>query len=146
MDEWLQVNFPEVRDVLVDGTICGTTNRPFMVQRGTHTVSLGGPQDYTQPALVSVVGTSRQQPLIVTIVQIGTPDAGATKKRKASRPKTAPTPSPAAEVVTQQGGTQIQRKRVAILANDESAASIARLAISEAGMEVVLGPSDGATK
>ena len=66
MDEWLEVTFPEERDVLVDGTICGTTNKPMMVQRGHHDITLGGDQDYVAPPMpVAVYNTSRNNPLVL---------------------------------------------------------------------------------
>ena len=66
MDEWIQVTFPEVRDVLVDGTICGTTNKPMMVQLGNHIVTLGGDQNYNSPPMpVAVFNTSKQNPMIL---------------------------------------------------------------------------------
>ena len=66
MDEWIEVTFPEVRDVLVDGTLCGTTNKPMMVQLGTHTITLGGHQNYVSPPMpVQVFNTSKQNPLIL---------------------------------------------------------------------------------
>jgi archaellum component FlaF (FlaF/FlaG flagellin family) len=67
MDEWIQVNFPETRDVLVDGMISGSTNVPFILQRGTYTITLNGPQNYTSPPMpftvVAPFQTSRQRPL-----------------------------------------------------------------------------------
>jgi hypothetical protein len=66
MDEWLQVNFPEQRDVLVDGTICGTTNKAMLVQRGTHIVTLGGTQNYVSPPMpVQIFNTTKQAPMIL---------------------------------------------------------------------------------
>ena len=53
MDAWLKVLFPTVRDVYVDGTKCGVTNVPFNVQLGTHTITLGDPQNY-KPANVTM--------------------------------------------------------------------------------------------
>ena len=66
MNEWIQAIFPEARDVLVDGTICGTTNSPIRVARGTYTITLGGDQNYTSPPMpVSVFNTSKQNPMLL---------------------------------------------------------------------------------
>ena len=66
MDEWLEINFPEERDVLVDGTICGTTNKPMLVQRGTHIISLGDPQNYVPDSLqVAIFNTTKQKPMML---------------------------------------------------------------------------------
>jgi hypothetical protein len=66
MDEWIEVTFPEVRDVLVDDTLSGMTNQSIMVQRGHHTITLGGAQNYTSPPMpVAVFNTSRQNPMVL---------------------------------------------------------------------------------
>jgi len=66
MDEWLEVTFPEARDVLVDDTLLGTTNQPMMVQSGHHTVTLGGAQNYKSPPMpVAVFNTSKNQPMVL---------------------------------------------------------------------------------
>jgi len=66
MDEWIEVDFPEERDVLVDGTNCGTTNEPFGVARGTYTITLGGNQNYISPLMpVSVFNTTKQMPMVL---------------------------------------------------------------------------------
>lgn len=66
MDQWLKVTFPEVRDVLVDGTVCGKTNRVMMVQLGSHTVTLGGDQNYTSPPMpVKVFNSTKKKPVVL---------------------------------------------------------------------------------
>jgi hypothetical protein len=66
MDEWIEVTFPEVRDVLVDDTVLGTTNQPMMLERGHHTITLGGAQNYTSPPMpVAIFNTSRNQPMVL---------------------------------------------------------------------------------
>lgn len=66
MDEWLEVTFPEDRDVLVDDVLCGVTNRPMLVQRGHHVVALGGDQNYdTPPMPVAVFNTTKANPLVL---------------------------------------------------------------------------------
>jgi hypothetical protein len=66
MDEWIEVTFPEVRDVLVDDAVLGTTNVAFMVEPGHHTITLGGDQNYTSPPMpVAVFNTSKSKPLVL---------------------------------------------------------------------------------
>ena len=66
MDEWLEVMYLEVRDVLVDDTICGTTNKPMMVERGHHVITLGGEQNYTSPPMpVAIFNTTKQNPMLL---------------------------------------------------------------------------------
>ncbi|HXJ47832.1 MAG TPA: hypothetical protein VNF91_01570, partial [Candidatus Acidoferrum sp.] len=65
--EFIQVDFPEPRDVLVDGMVLGTTGKALLVPRGTHVVSLGGEQNYSmQVTPISVVNTTFTTPLIIT--------------------------------------------------------------------------------
>jgi hypothetical protein len=45
--EFVIVVFPDDRAVLIDGVATGHTNRSLQVDTGTHTFSLGSPQDYT---------------------------------------------------------------------------------------------------
>ncbi len=66
MDQWILVTFPEVRDVLVDDTVCGTTNKVMMVQLGTHKITLGGAQNYVSPPMpVTVYNTTQQKPMVL---------------------------------------------------------------------------------
>jgi hypothetical protein len=65
MDEWIEVTFPEVRDVLVDDAVLGTTNQPFLVESGNHTVTLGGAQNYKSPHMpVAVYNTTKALPMV----------------------------------------------------------------------------------
>jgi hypothetical protein len=65
MDEWILVEFPEIRTVLVDGTPCGQTNKPTLVQRGTHAISLDGTQNFTPPSITKlVVNTTKAKPMV----------------------------------------------------------------------------------
>ena len=71
MDQWIEVTFLEECDVLVDGTVCGTTNKAMMVQLGTHTITLGGAQNYNSPPMpVTVFNTSQQQPMILVFTLV----------------------------------------------------------------------------
>jgi hypothetical protein len=64
MDEWILVQFPEVRGVLIDDTPCGETNRPILVQLGTHTISLDGPSDYSPASITKqVINTTKKHPM-----------------------------------------------------------------------------------
>lgn len=66
MHQWIVVTFPEARDVLVDGTICGTTNQLMSVLLGSHTITLGGPQNYISPPMpVTVFDTIKEMPMIL---------------------------------------------------------------------------------
>jgi hypothetical protein len=47
MDEQVRVNYPEERDVYIDGNLNGKTNEILRVGTGTHIFSLGEPKDYT---------------------------------------------------------------------------------------------------
>ena len=70
MDEWIFVQFPESRTVLVDDTPCGVTNKAVLVQRGTHTVKLDGDQNYSPASLTKqVVNTTRANPMVFVFTQ-----------------------------------------------------------------------------
>ena len=62
MDEWVLVQFAEDKIVFVDGTECGKTNVPFIVQRGTHTFDLGEP---TITVTRRVFGTTKADPMVI---------------------------------------------------------------------------------
>lgn len=65
MNESVRVLFPEPRDVLVDGALCGATNTVFTVETGTHTFSLSG-RNYSPATIrVRVAGTSSLAPKIL---------------------------------------------------------------------------------
>lgn len=71
MDEWILVQFSGTRGVLVDGTISGPTNKAFLVQRGTHVISLDGDPDYTPPSIKrQVVNTTKAKPMIFVFTMI----------------------------------------------------------------------------
>jgi len=64
MDQWILVQFPELRGVLIDDTPCGQTNQPILVQLGTHTVKLDGPADYSPPSITKqVFNTTKAKPM-----------------------------------------------------------------------------------
>ncbi len=66
MDEWIVVDFPELRAVLVDDTPSGATNKPMLVQRGHHIITLDGDQNYISPLMpVAVFNTTKQMPMIL---------------------------------------------------------------------------------
>ncbi len=71
MDEWILVQFPESATVLVDDTPCGLTNKPLLVQRGTHKISLGGIQSSFSPPSITklVVNTTHANPMIFVFTQ-----------------------------------------------------------------------------
>ena len=70
--EYLKVNFPQQREVFVNGIASGgETNRPLMinVHMGTHRISLSDPQNYAPPSQeVELRGTSYANPKEITFV------------------------------------------------------------------------------
>ena len=70
MDQWILVQFPELRAVLVDDTPCGQTNQPILVQLGTHTVKLAGNPDYSPPSITrQVFNTTKANPMVFVFTQ-----------------------------------------------------------------------------
>ena len=70
MDEWILVQFPELRGVLIDDTPCGQTNQPILVQLGTHTISLAGPSDYSPASITKrVANTTKANPMLFVFTQ-----------------------------------------------------------------------------
>ena len=66
MDQWIEVTFPEDRDVLIDDALCGKTNKPILVQLGSHVVTLAGDHNYLTPNMpVQVFNTTKQTPMIL---------------------------------------------------------------------------------
>jgi hypothetical protein len=62
--EFIYVTFRESRPVIVDGASNGNTNDTITVQRGRHTITLGGDQDYTPlQQVVDVDNTNFPSPL-----------------------------------------------------------------------------------
>jgi hypothetical protein len=70
MDQWILVQFPVARGVLVDDTPCGQTNKPILVQLGTHTIKLEGPSDYSPASITkTVVNTTKANPMVFVFTQ-----------------------------------------------------------------------------
>jgi hypothetical protein len=68
--EHVLVQYPVSRTVLIDGEESGKTNAVLRVEEGTHTFSLGGPQNYKPSSrTVNVKGTSPIKPREVTFVK-----------------------------------------------------------------------------
>ena len=44
--EYVEVRFPNVRQVSIDGNVSGETNKILRVGAGTHVFDLGSPKDY----------------------------------------------------------------------------------------------------
>src|SRR5216684_3707001 len=78
-NQFVCVNYPENRGVLVDGTLVGNTNQTFAVEQGTHTFDLGNPVDYTPTSqTISVYNqTDPRYPLSINFTQ-NTPPPGPT--------------------------------------------------------------------
>ena len=69
MDEYVEVQYDTTRDVYVDGTLCGTTNKIMTVQTGTHVFDLGQPVIYVPASITKLVqGTSPLAPLQLKFV------------------------------------------------------------------------------
>jgi len=68
--EYVVVEYPDDRDVRMDGQVAGQTNDLLMVERGHHLFDLGEPLDY-QPASVeaNVQDTTPVGPLIIESFQ-----------------------------------------------------------------------------
>ena len=70
MDEWILVQFPESRGVLVDDTPFGQTNQLILVQTGTHTIKLAGAPNYSPPSITrQVVNTTHAKPMVFVFTQ-----------------------------------------------------------------------------
>jgi hypothetical protein len=64
--EFVVVNYPEVRDVSIDGEVAGKTNDTLMLERGHHTFDLGIPKDYEPESVEkNVQDTTEIIPLII---------------------------------------------------------------------------------
>ncbi len=61
--EYIYVEFPEERIVLVDGLASGNTNDTIGVQRGTHTITLSGAPTMPPSKVVTVIDTSFPNPM-----------------------------------------------------------------------------------
>lgn len=70
--EYLLVNFPDDREVLIDTTIQGRTNQNIEVEAGTHIVSIKSPPQNFTPSRKKIVisETSPFTPKEVTFVKI----------------------------------------------------------------------------
>jgi hypothetical protein len=61
--QWAIVNFPDSRDVYIDGVQSGQTNETLAVGDGTHLFDLGLPLNYDPPAVHQPVsGTTYNSP------------------------------------------------------------------------------------
>lgn len=72
MEEWIVVEFPDERNVYVDGKPSGRTNIPIPVSRGFHRITLGELPDYTPSfQVVDVGGAPEVAPLRVEFQRAG---------------------------------------------------------------------------
>ncbi|HHF0557990.1 TPA: hypothetical protein ACPHT1_002073 [Vibrio antiquarius] len=68
--EYVIVNYPDIRDVYIDGEQNGQTNDVLYIDAGTHTFDLGTPVDYTPVELdVVVSSTSVLTPMEITFIR-----------------------------------------------------------------------------
>ena len=67
--EWLLVEFPEDRGVLIDGLSNGKTNTKFELEEGPHQVSLAPPSDFS-PTYQNIVlkGTNVNDPMTISFI------------------------------------------------------------------------------
>jgi hypothetical protein len=70
--EYLLVNFPDDREVLIDTIVQGRTNETIEVEKGTHIISLKSPPHNFQPKQkkITLAGTSPLTPQEVTFAKI----------------------------------------------------------------------------
>jgi hypothetical protein len=75
-DQFIHVSFPEKRTVLSGGNPVGPTNEDLVINAGTHTFTLDGPEDYDPPSQrIVVAGTSVVTPLEIVFEQLAPPAA-----------------------------------------------------------------------
>ena len=71
--EHVYVQYPEERDVHMDGQVVGKTGATLMVEEGRHSFDLGAPADYAPASQERMVkDTSPIKPLVVVF----TPEEG----------------------------------------------------------------------
>lgn len=69
-DQYINVSFPEPRLVLSGGNAVGPTNQDLVINPGTHTFTLDGPQDYTPLSQQRIVtGTSPISPMPIVFTK-----------------------------------------------------------------------------
>ncbi|MGV8057036.1 MAG: hypothetical protein AB2L12_03225 [Smithellaceae bacterium] len=70
--EYLLVNFPDEREVLIDANIQGRTNEAIEVEKGTHIIALKSPPQNFKPKQkkITLADTSSIAPQEVTFVKI----------------------------------------------------------------------------
>lgn len=72
MNEYILVEFAEIREVVIDGVASGySTGVVIEVPPGTHTISLTGPKNFTPIEQdITPSGTSPIHPLIVIFTKV----------------------------------------------------------------------------
>jgi len=64
--EYVVVEYPDDREVCVDGQVAGQANDTLMIERGHHEFDLGDPKDYQPASLeINVQDTTPVGPLII---------------------------------------------------------------------------------
>ena len=72
--EFVVVQYPEEREVNIDGQVAGKTNETLAVEEGHHQFDLGLPGDYVPLSQeVLVEDTTEITPLIITFTLAGDP-------------------------------------------------------------------------
>lgn len=58
--EYVFIEFPEGRVVMMDGQELGETNQTLLVDEGHHTFDLGDPVDYSPPSIMLVIESTTE--------------------------------------------------------------------------------------
>jgi len=68
--EYLRVDFSKERKVLADKGRVGSTNSLILLERGKHEISLSGNGYCPETILVTLAGTSRRKPKVISFEDI----------------------------------------------------------------------------
>ena len=103
MLEFVRVVFADVRDVIIDHVRQGSTGETLIVSRGNHLFHLGEPKNY-RPASVTtaVVGTSSDDPMIITFTRV--PALAATPAAMGPAGRSGPAPADLFAIASRNSG------------------------------------------
>jgi hypothetical protein len=69
--EFIVVQYPEKREVFIDGQLYGLTNITLYIQSGTHQIHLGVPKDYRPGEIVQAIqNTSPLEPAAIVFEKV----------------------------------------------------------------------------
>lgn len=64
--EFIVVQYPEKREVFIDGQLCGLTDATLYIQTGTHRFHLGEPKNYHPGEIVQTIrNTNPLEPTVI---------------------------------------------------------------------------------